>query len=427
MQHPEHLSATEAAGALERGELTSEALARACIECIERREPVVRAWSAFSAESLLAQARALDRMPRRSALQGVPIAIKDILDTHDFPTGYGSSIYAGHRPRADAAVVATLRDAGALIAGKTVTTELAYFTPGPTTNPANRAHTPGGSSSGSAAAVAAGMVPLALGTQTAGSVTRPASYCGIVGFKPTYGRMNLTGAKPFAPGLDTLGLFARSVDDIELLRSVLAGEAWRPLAAPDGRLRVGIYRGADWWPESSSAAAVDAAATALRECADVAEIDRWDAARGLVDAQKTIMAYEAARSLADEYRRHRDALSAPLVALIESGRAIRYADYVGAYAAAHRAKSSLRALLDAHDVIVAPSATGEAPAGLDATGDPVFSRAWTMLGVPTLTIPTHAGSNGLPIGVQIVGGWDADRRLLAIGQWSYRRLRPASR
>ena len=232
MQRPESMSAVDASAAIERGSLTSEALARACLERIATREPIVHAWRELDADRMLTRARALDRGQRQGPLHGLPVAIKDIIATADFPTRYGSSIYADHRPSADAACVSLVTEQGAVIPGKTVTTEFAYFQPGPTANPKNPRHTPGGSSSGSAAAVADWMVPLALGTQTAGSVIRPAAFCGIVGFKPTYGRLNLTGVKPFAPSLDTLGCFARDVGDVELLRSALTGAAYQPLRTP---------------------------------------------------------------------------------------------------------------------------------------------------------------------------------------------------
>jgi Asp-tRNA(Asn)/Glu-tRNA(Gln) amidotransferase A subunit family amidase len=246
MQRPETMTALQAAAAIERGSLTCEALARACLERIAMREPFIHAWRELDPARTLARARELDRMPRRRPLHGLPVAVKDIIATTDFPTRHGSPIYSGHTPVADASCVAMLRSAGAVIPGKTVTTEFAYYQPGPTANPANPGHTPGGSSSGSAAAVADFMVPVGLGTQTAGSVIRPAAYCGIVGFKPTFGRLNLAGVKPFAPSLDTLGCMARDVADIELLRAVLTGEAYQSLEASLAHLRIGVYRTAEW-------------------------------------------------------------------------------------------------------------------------------------------------------------------------------------
>lgn len=417
------LTATQAAAAIESGALTCEALVRACLERIGEREPVVHAFVALDAERTIAHARMLDRTPRRGLLHGLPIAVKDIIDTCDLPTAYGSRVYAGNVPRADASCVAVLRDAGAIVAGKTVTTEFAYFTPGTTANPADPAHTPGGSSSGSAAAVADCMVPLALGTQTAGSVTRPASYCGVFGFKPTYGRMNLTGIKPFSPSLDTLGFFSRSIDDVELLRCALAGDAYRPLEGPTKPPRIGLWRSAQW--SSANAASQRAlidAAQALARDAQLADLGERDVAPGLIEAQKTVMAFEASRSLAHEYRAHRDALSPQLRELIATGLAIAYADYVAAHRCANAARDALEPLLAQYDALITASAPGEAPRGLAATGDPLFSRAWTLVGVPTISIPAYTGDSGLPVGVQVIGGWDDERTLLAIAKWIATRL-----
>ena len=427
LQPLETLTATQAAAGLERGEMSCEALVRACLDRIEAREPTIHAWVVVDRPNALARARELDRMPRRSALHGIPIAVKDIIATHDLSTRYGSPIYANHVAPADAACVTLLKRAGAIIAGKTVTTELAYFHPGPTVNPRNFAHTPGGSSSGSAAAVADCMVAIGLGTQTAGSVTRPASFCGVVGFKPTFGRINMTGVKPFAPSLDTLGWMARSVEDIELMRSALVGVAYQPLPQPQRRMRIGVYRTGEWdSAEPESQRAVENAAAMLRTCADVSDIGIRESMTGLVDVQKTVMAYEAAQSLAYEHDVHRNALSESLRALIERGTGISYDDYVAALHRAAMARHDLRSLLDDVDVLLTPSAIGEAPAGLDSTGDPLFSRVWTLLGVPSVTIPTHQGPKGLPVGVQLIGAWDDDRRLLAIAAWINERIGTAS-
>ena len=423
MQRPESMSAVDASAAIERGSLTCEALARACLERIATREPIVHAWRELDADRMLTRARALDRAQRQGPLHGLPVAIKDIIATADFPTRYGSSIYADHRPSADAACVSLVMEQGAVIPGKTVTTEFAYFQPGPTANPKNPRHTPGGSSSGSAAAVADWMVPLALGTQTAGSVIRPAAFCGIVGFKPTYGRLNLTGVKPFAPSLDTLGCFARDVGDVELLRSALTGAAYQPLRPPAARVRVGVYRAREWSSAQLPAqqAVLDVAEHLLRE-ADVRDVD-VPGADAATDAQAIVMAFEAAHSLGYEFRTHRDALSVRLVELIETGLRVRYADYVAAQQAAASARMAFRAAFDAHDVLLTPSAPGEAPAGLDATGDPIFNRGATMLGVPAITLPVGIGQHELPIGVQLIGVWDRDRELLEIAQWVYARVR----
>lgn len=424
MMRPEMMSALHAAAAIERGTLTCEALARACLERIDAREPGVHAWREFDAARTLARARELDRLPRQGLLHGLPVAIKDIIATADLPTRHGSPIYANDVPDADAACVSLVRAQGALIPGKTVTTEFAYYQPGPTANPRNPLHTPGGSSSGSAAAVADWMVPLGLGTQTAGSIIRPAAFCGIVGFKPTFGRLNVTGIKPFAPSLDTLGCLARDVADVELLRSALTGGAYRPLEAPAARLRVGVYRSADW-PEAqaSSQRAVLDVADALRPDADVGDVDPLPDGQAATDAQRVIMAFESAQSLGYEYRAHRDALSARLAELLEAGLNIGYDEYVSAQHDAARARDALRGVLADYDVLITPGAPGEAPVGLDATGDPVFNRLWTMLGVPAVTVPVMSGPSGMPIGVQLIGAWDRDRELLAIAHRIEERVR----
>jgi Asp-tRNA(Asn)/Glu-tRNA(Gln) amidotransferase A subunit family amidase len=424
MQSPESMTALCAVTAIEHGALTCEALARACLARIAAREPIVHAWRELDAQRMLERARDLDRGPRVGLLHGLPVAIKDIISTADFPTRYGSSIYADHHPPANAACVSLIEGQGAIIPGKTVTTEFAYFQPGPTTNPVNPSHTPGGSSSGSAAAVADFMVPLALGTQTAGSVIRPAAFCGIVGYKATYGRLNLTGIKPFAPSLDTLGCFARDVDDVELVRSALSGDEYRPLPSLTTRPRIGVCRSTKWVAESDAERAVRDALALLRNDADVREFDASciDAA---TDAQAIVMAFEAAQSLHYEYRVHRDALSARLAELIETGRRIRWADYIAALDAARGARRSLRAAFESHDVLLSPSAPGEAPKGLEATGDPIFNRGVTMLGLPAVTLPAGVGEHEMPLGVQLIGREDCDRELLSIARWIHARTRSA--
>ena len=408
------LSALELASAIEQRSLSCEAVARACLERIAAREPIVHAWTVVDAARLIDHARELDRGRRRGRLEGLPIALKDIIDTADLPTAYGSPIYARHQPVADAACVAILRAAGASIAGKTVTTEFAYYFPGPTTNPANAAHTPGGSSSGTAAAVADAMAPLGLGTQTAGSVIRPAAFCGVVGFKPTFNRFSLTGVKTLSLSLDTLGCMARTVDDIELVRATLTGEDYQPLEEP-ARLRVGVYRGVEWdSAEPYAQRAVLDVAEILRRVADVDDIEPVDDHASAI--QQTIMAFEMAQSLTFEYGRHRAALSEPLRALIERGLKIGFHDYVEAQRQASRLRLAIDELFGTRDVLLTPSASGEAPSGLDSTGDPVFNRRWTLAGLPAVTIPTHRGPRGLPVGVQLVGPRDSDRRLLAIAR-----------
>ena len=335
----------------------------------------------------------------------MPIGVKDIIDTADLPTEMGSPIYRGHRPATDAACVALVRAAGAVILGKTVTCEFAGMTPGATTNPHDVAHTPGGSSSGSGAAVADFMVPAAFGTQTGGSVLRPAAYCGVFGFKPTFGAFNRRGVYPAAESLDTIGLIARSLDDLELMGAVLElrpPSAPRPLERPP---RIGLCRTPLWdkaQPETV-AAIEDAAARLGRAGARVREIVLPDEFAGLRNAaRETINNYERAAAMAHEWSSHRELISERLRKRIELGRAMPHAEYLAALRLGEDCRARLPAVFDDLDVLLAPCANGEAPRGLDDTGDPGFQAIWTILHTPALTLPTHRGPNGLPVGIQLV-------------------------
>ena len=402
--------------ALARGELSAEAVARAALERIAEREPQIHAWQHLDVEGALAAARALDARGLPGLLGGVPLGVKDIIATADLPTRYGSPIYEGFRPAADAHCVAAARAAGAVVMGKTVTTEFAYFQPGPTANPHNPAHTPGGSSSGSAAAVAAGMVPIAFGTQTAGSLIRPASYCGVFALKPGFGVASLDGIKPFSPSLDTLGWLARSAEDLELMRCAMSGTPFEPLQppAPD-TLRLGVCRTHEWPAADAGGVAVFEQAVRLAGAAGAGrrDIALPAAAAGLLNAQKTVMAYEAARKLDVEWRLYPQQLSAALHGLLQSGRDCSEADYRQALAQAGEGRRTLGTLMQGLDALLVPAAPGEAPAGLAATGDPVFSRVWTLLGLPCVNVPGLHGPQGLPIGVQLVGHPQRERELLA--------------
>ncbi len=418
------LSAADAARRLQRRELSAEALLRDCLARIEAREPEVRAFVHVDAEAALAQARALDAGAVRGPLHGLPLAVKDIFDTADLPTQMGSPIFAGNRPRVDAAAVALCRAAGAVVIGKTVTTELANMTAGVTRNPFNPAHSPGGSSSGSAAAVADFMAPLALGTQTAGSIIRPAACCGIVGFKPSFGRVPRAGVKPNAESMDTVGGFGRTVADAALLASVLTGDARLRTEASPATLRIGLVRGPDWaqaetdvvacWDQAVRVLAPVAAAcedaTLPHDFADVAGV------------QAAIQAAETAQSLTDEHRRHRHRLSEALVALLDRGAAIDAVTLAGHRARTERWRREVDGLFDRHDVLLAPSALDEAPEGLQFTGDPVFCRPWSLLGLPCVHLPFASGATGLPVGLQLVGRFGDDHRLLAAAQWAMERL-----
>lgn len=408
------LTALEAARRIADGSLTSEALVSACLEHISALEPLVQAWQHLDMDAALKMARQVDRFGS-GPLNGIPVGVKDIIDTADMPTGYGSSLYETFRPPRDAACVALARHAGALILGKSVTTEFAYFQPGKTRNPHDPDRTPGGSSSGSAAAVASGMVPLAFGTQTAGSIIRPASFCGCVGYKPTFGLIDRTGVRPFADSLDTVGVFATTVGDAAFFASAIASRPNLRMGDEAFRPRIGLSRTHAWEAaEPATATALDEAAARLRaaglEVREVALPDWW---RGLLEAQKTIMAFEAARSHAPEMLTTSDRLSAKLRELLETGALIAPEDYDAARALVAEARSGFSDVLDGLDVLLTPSAPGEAPEGLEATGDPVFNRMWTALGVPCISVPGLTGPSGMPVGLQVVGRWGDDRRALA--------------
>jgi Asp-tRNA(Asn)/Glu-tRNA(Gln) amidotransferase A subunit family amidase len=418
------LQAWQAARLLARRELKAEDLARACLDRVAERDADVRAFAHIDPDALLAQARALDAGPIRGPLHGLPLGVKDLFDTADAPTAYGSPIYAGHRPAADAAAVALCREAGALVLGKTVTTEFAYFHPGPTRNPRNLGHTPGGSSSGSAAAVADAMLPLALGTQTAASIIRPAAYCGVVGYKPSAHRVPRAGVKSLSETLDTVGGFGRSVRDVALLGAVLTDDA-RLLTDFDGRApRIGLCATPDWRAANEDIGAIWALAqTVLAPHAAALATAAWPAEMvDLVALQKAVMAHEMARALSAERVQHRSALSPRLQALFDDGLTIsgeRHAAHLAQVGASRRIAD---AWFDRYDVLLCPSTTGEAPVGTDATGDPLFCRGWTLLGLPCVHLPFGSGRNGLPVGLQLVVRQGEDHRLLACAQWCWDRL-----
>lgn len=402
------------------GEATAESETRACLDRIAEREAAVGAWAFLDPERAIAEARRRDQSRAKGPLHGVAVGIKDIFDTADMPTSYGSPIYAGHRPAADAACVALLRAAGAVALGKTVTTEFAMTHPGQTRNPRNPAHTPGGSSSGSAAAVAAGMVPVALGTQTLGSVIRPAAFCGVVGFKPSYGAINRAGLKYASESADTIGLFVRAVSDIP---PVLAAFTGAPMDSYDKTLdkapHIGLVRGIEWdrATPAAQAALEDAVRCLAKAGASLRDIAIDPALKTAHDRSRIITGYELARAYAYEWFNHRDRLSPAFARNVADGMAIAFADYNGARSTFDAARRVAADAFGDCDFWLTLPAPGEAPKGIEATGDPVFNRLWTLLHVPCLTVPSGKGPTGLPLGVQLVGPPRGAARLLAAGRW----------
>jgi Asp-tRNA(Asn)/Glu-tRNA(Gln) amidotransferase A subunit family amidase len=422
------LTATELRAALAAGETSCEAIVRDCLARTDARENEIHAWANLDPDLALRQARALDAAgapARDRPLHGVPIGVKDIIDTGDLPTEMGSPIYRGHRPQTDAACVALLRAAGAVILGKTATCEFAGMTPGATTNPHNTAHTPGGSSSGSGAAVADFMVPVALGTQTGGSVLRPASYCGVFGFKPTFGAFNRRGVYPAAESLDTIGLIARALDDIELVSAVLEMRAPSKPQALERPPRIGLCHTPLWKSaQPETVAAIEEAAQKLSKAgAQIRTItlpDEFSALRNA--ARETINNRERAAAMTQEWTAHRDLISDRLRKRIELGRAMPHAEYVAALRLGQSCRARLPAIFEEVEVLLAPSANGEAPRGLGDTGDPGFQAMWTILYVPALTMPTHRGPYGLPVGIQLIAQRHDDQRLFACAHWIWQRL-----
>ena len=418
--------AAEIARRIRDGDWSAESVARACLERIASREPDIGAWAHVDPDAVLERARSLDRAPSRGVLHGVPIGVKDVIDTADQPTGHGSPIYAGHRPARDAACVARLREAGALILGKTVTTEFAFAHPAGTRHPLAPAHTPGGSSSGSAAAVADGMVPAALGTQTGGSTIRPSAFCGIVGYKPAFGSIPTEGLKPLAPSLDTIGIMARRLEDIPLLAGVLAA---RPVASVhDGPPRLALCRTPYWDRAEAPARSVllETMKAAREAGAKTREIELPAEFAGLDDAHRVVMSAEVARSMDAEWRTDAARLSEAMRAFIERGRGETVEDVEAGWAFASDCRRRLRALCEDGEILVTPSAPGEAPRGLATTGDAVFCRLWTLLAPPCLHLPVTRGPSGLPLGVQLVAPDGGEGTLLGAAEWMAEHLHLSS-
>ena len=418
-------TAHEIAAAVAARRVTAEAVMRACLDRIAAREPDVKAWTNLDPERALAAARAFDRDPVAGPLAGVPFGVKDIIDTLDYPTEWGTTIHRGRQPNRDAACVALTRRAGGVLLGKTVTTEFANLHPGPTRNPRDLARTPGGSSSGSAAAVADHMVPIALGTQTTGSTIRPASFCGVIGYRPTYGEHRLHGVMEASGSLDTLGVLARSLDDAALWRDVLLGIPSTPIAAIDRAPRIGLYRPPIWddiAPKTralveDAAKRLVAAGAKLRDVTLPAEFSRLD------EAHRWISSFEFARTFTWEIEHHWDAIS-------ETLRKGRLADGLGCsferYVEMKRLAESCREKFDVIwrdcDVMLTAAAVGEAPVGANTfAGAPLYMMS-TVLHVPSISLPVLEGPNGMPIGLQILARRHDDRALFAWARWAYREL-----
>ncbi len=433
--NPYQMTATEASAAIRAGTLTSEELVRSCLRRIDEVEPSVGAWAHLDPELALERARAADaeRRTGRSVgpLQGIPVGIKDIFDTADMPTENGTILHAGRTPGYDATAVALLRQAGAVIMGKTVSTELAVYAPGKTRNPHDHERTPGGSSSGSAAAVAARMVPLALGTQTNGSIIRPASYCGVFGYKPSFGLISRHRVLALSRLLDHVGVFARTLEDLALCaETLMAFDARDPDLRPRMRPalsqilgqepplppRLAFVRTPVW--DQADADVHGGFEELCSHLGDrVEEIELSGVFGQALDLHRTIMETDLAVSLAREFERGRDSLSGTLREMIERGRQHRAVDYKQAISGIAPLRAELNEIFDDFDAILTPAATGEAPVGTASTGSPAFCTLWTLCGLPALSLPLLQGSNGMPVGVQLVASHGDDARLMRTARW----------
>jgi len=414
------LGASDAAAKIAAGEITSEALVADCLARIGARDPDIGAWTYVDPDHAIAQARLLDRTPRLGPLHGIPVGVKDVLDTRDMPTGHGSVIYKGSRPSADSACVARLRRAGAVILGKTTTTEFASPWAVGVRNPHDLTRTPGVSSSGSAAAVADFMVPLALGTQTGGSIIRPATYCGIYGFKATIDGLDRGGIRHVRPSLDTLGLFARSLSDIALMRRAIVGEEQGTAAWPEGnRPRLGLCRTNQWSLASTETQqAIETANERLRGAgAEVVEIALPQVFERALDSFRVISRWEGAAALEREMREHLDTMNPWLRGNAERLPSISRERYEAAKSHAAECRAQLASIFTGVNALITPAAAGEASRNLTGLEDQTFCQLWTMMHGPCLTIPVFTGPDRLPMGLQIVGPVGGDERLIGIAAW----------
>jgi Asp-tRNA(Asn)/Glu-tRNA(Gln) amidotransferase A subunit family amidase len=424
MSDSNRLSAAGAVARLRSGALTAEQLTRDCLDRIEARASV-KAWIHLDPDHALAQARAADRAGRPGLLAGLPIGVKDVIDTYDMPTQHGSPIYQGNRPFADAACVALTRMAGGTILGKTVTTEFANRFPGATVHPHNPAHTPGGSSSGSAAGVADFQIPLGFGTQTGGSTIRPSAFCGVVGYKPSFGEFSRVGVKLQCQNLDTLGLICRSIDDIALMRAALIEMPHRQVDRGAATPRIGLCRTPLWhFADAPTQTLIEGTAKKLSAAgAQISEVEFAAPFRNIAEHHRCIFNYEAAHNYAYEHLEHRDQVSAVLLdTVLDPGSKLPVADYIEALGTAEAFRAHLDDIFRDVDVLLTPSAAGEAPEGYDSTGNPAFNSTWTLGWVPCVTLPAGTGPKGLPLGVQLVGQRFSDEKVLDAAAWVEARL-----
>lgn len=411
------LTASEAVAKIARGDLTAEALTRACLDRIADIEDQVHAFAYLDPDLAIRNAQLVDRAGKGGVIQGVPFGMKDIIDTADMPTGHGSPIYTGHRVDWDASCVAACRASGGVALGKTVTTEFAHRHPNETRNPHNTDHTPGGSSSGSAAAVGAHMVPVAFGTQTTGSIIRPAAFCGTVGYKPSYGDFCTTGVRDNVPSFDTLGLIARSVDDLALFRAAVMALPHEPLAAVDvSSLKVGFCRTAFWdQADPATQALLERTADALGAAgAAVTDFGLPDGEATLPEEVINVSGFEFSRVMMHERMAHRDKLSDALLdGRVADGLRCSYTQYRASESVIRDYRQRTYAAMQDVDLLLTPSAPGEAPQGIGATGNAIFNNIWTTTHLPAVTLPAGTGPNGLPLGVQVIGQLHQDHRLLS--------------
>jgi len=415
------LTATDAARLIANRELSSVELTRACLDRITARNPDVLAFRHLDPDFSLAEAAKADQGSPKSPLHGVPFAVKDVIDTKDFPTECGTQIRAGRRPSKDATCVSLMRDAGAVLLGKVVTTEYALFHPNETRHPMDLERTPGGSSSGTGAAVCDRMVPIAFGNQTAGSLIRPAAFCGVYGLKPTHGTTDGTGILPLQLYFDTLGYMARSIADIQTFYSVVSRRDQHQIWPLDKRPKIGLCETFQWEFSTHEAREVlNGAAERFKACgANVEKFVLPDAYSDLVTVHRRVLYTGIARSLDADYRKSKNLMSEAMLLLLEEGRATSDADYDVAFAYADQCRANVNQIFDDYDAIVCPSAPGEAPKGT-ATGNPIFQVTWTLLGVPCLNLPVGIGPNGMPLGIQLIGRRGDDDKILALGDYLMR-------